>query len=205
MRPSSSVLEINDDRGSSESKEREEISEMKKTIKSHMMVAALIATVTFAAGFTLPGGYVQSGSNNQGMAVLSLPTINTTNGKDRDMANATRLNFRTFVMEDSIAMLLSMCAIGIYFFASFPIKDKKTVQAYVWCGYTLTMCAMAAMVIAFVEGLQAVLHPFSLLERATTFILLLFFLLFLVPIVLTFTPSPRWILCVKKVKSYASI
>ena len=146
MRPSSSVLEVKDDRGSSESKEREEISEMKKTIKSHMIVAALIATVTFAAGFTLPGGYVQSGNNSQGMAVLSLPTSNTTKGKDRDMANATRLNFITFVMEDGIAMLLSICAIGIYFYASFRIKDKKTVLAYVWYGYTLTVFAMGAMV-----------------------------------------------------------
>ena len=46
-----------------------------------MIVAALIATVTFATSFTLPGGYVQSGSSsNEGMAVLSLPT----NGRDGD-------------------------------------------------------------------------------------------------------------------------
>ena len=46
-----------------------------------MIVAALIATVTFVASFTLPGSYVQSGSrNNEGMKVLSLPT----KGRDED-------------------------------------------------------------------------------------------------------------------------
>ena len=103
IRPSGSlkIKEDSDSSNRSESKEREEISEMKKTLKSHMIVATLIATVTFAAGFTLPGGYIQDDSNDQGMAVLSLPT-NGTKGKDRYMAFAVRENFESFVMEDSI-------------------------------------------------------------------------------------------------------
>ena len=83
---SSSSLEIKKESGSNIESEKI-ISVMKKTMKSHMIVAALIATVTFAAGITLPGGYVQSGSNNQGMAVLSLPTsTNGTEGTDLHMA-----------------------------------------------------------------------------------------------------------------------
>ena len=166
----------------SESSESEEISEIKRTIKSHMIVAALIATVTFAAGFTLTGGYIQNESNNQGMAVLSLPT-NGTKGKDRDMAIAVRDSFKSFVIEDSIAMILSICAIGIFSIASFPIKNKKTVLAYLLFGNILTMIAMGAMVLAFVDGLQAVLHRSSLLEVTTGFILPVFWLLFLVPLV----------------------
>ncbi|KAL6342719.1 hypothetical protein AAG906_013125 [Vitis piasezkii] len=209
-------LEIREDSGSSkseeiserkeseeisESKESKEISEIKKTMKSHMIVAALIATVTFAAGFTLPGGYIQNESNNQGLAVLSLPT-NGTKGKDRDMAIVVRENFRIFVMADGIAMLLSMCAISIYFFASFPIKNKKVAQVYLFCGYALTMSAMIAMVFAFVAGLGAVLYPSSLLEGTTTIIPWFFFLLFLVPMFLTLTPNPVSILYGKNVKSY---
>ena len=83
---SSSSLEIKKESGSNIESEKI-ISVMKKTMKSHMIVAALIATVTFAAGITLLGGYVQSGSNNQGMAVLSLPTsTNGTEGTDLHMA-----------------------------------------------------------------------------------------------------------------------
>ena len=120
MRPLGSP-EIKEGSGSSESKESEEIYEIKRTIKSHMIVAALIATITFAAGFTLPGGYIQNESNNQGMAVLSLPT-NGTKGKDRDMAIAVRDSFKSFVLHDSIAMGLSICAIGIFFHCVIPYK-----------------------------------------------------------------------------------
>ena len=67
--------------------------------------------------------------------------------------------------------------------ASFPIKNKKTVLAYLLFGNILTMIAMGAMVLAFVDGLQAVLHRSSLLEVTTGFILPVFWLLFLVPLV----------------------
>ena len=89
-----------------------------------MIVAALIATVTFAAGFTLPGGYIQNESNNQGLAVLSLPT-NGTNGKDRYMAFAVRENFESFVMEDSIAMVFSVC-----YWYLFPCRSPQESQEH---------------------------------------------------------------------------
>ena len=39
-------------------KERKEyISQLQKQGETHLIVSALITTVTFAAGFTLPGGY----------------------------------------------------------------------------------------------------------------------------------------------------
>ena len=201
----SSSVEIKKDSGSSrESTESEkQLSEIKKTMKSHMIVAALIATVAFAAAFTLPGGYVQSGSiDNQGMAVLSLPV---TNGTDRYMATLAREKFRNFVIKDSIAMLLSMSAIAIYFVASFPIKDIDTVMAILLYGHVLTISAIGAMVFAFVDGLQAVPYPSPFLEHTTSFILLVFSLLIGVPFFLTLTPNPRWILYGKKVKSYTSM
>ena len=158
---SSSSLEIKKESGSNIESERI-ISEMKKTMKSHMVVAALIATVTFTAGITLPGGYVQSGSNNQGKAVLSmLPT----NGTDEYMAAVTRANFESFVIEDSIAMLLFMSAIIIYFIASFPIKDMRTVGTYLSLGNILTLFAMLTMVYAFLDGLQAMVSTSSFLDR----------------------------------------
>ncbi|KAL6342510.1 hypothetical protein AAG906_012109 [Vitis piasezkii] len=96
-------------KGSEESKE---ISEIKKTMKSHMIVAALIA-------MALPGHGNLIAPNRWHL------------DKHGDMASAAKENFSNFVMEDSIAMVLSMCAIGIYFLASFPIENKKTVHAYV--------------------------------------------------------------------------
>ncbi|XP_034680633.1 ankyrin-3-like isoform X3 [Vitis riparia] len=70
-------MDSSDSKGSeeiSESKESEEISKLKKTMESHMIVAALIATVTFAAGFTLPGGYIpDKGISRAWQSYRSLP------------------------------------------------------------------------------------------------------------------------------------
>ncbi|KAL6342706.1 hypothetical protein AAG906_013112 [Vitis piasezkii] len=75
-----------------------------RPLGSHMIVAALIATVTFVAGFTLPGGYVQNGSNNQGMAVL---------------ATATRENFGSFTVQGYLwyGYALTMSAMTAMVFA----------------------------------------------------------------------------------------
>ena len=67
-------LEVKEDMDSSDSKGSEEISKLKKTMESHMIVAALIATVTFAAGFTLPGGYIpDKGISRAWQSYRSLP------------------------------------------------------------------------------------------------------------------------------------
>lgn len=109
------------------------------------------------------------------------------------MANAVRCSFNSFVLQDSIAMVLSICAIGIFSIASFPIKNKKTVLAYLLFGNILTMTAMCAMVSAFVEGLQAVLDRSSFLKVTTGFILPVFWLLFFVLVVHAWAP-PRWLI-----------
>ena len=158
--------------------EQEEIREMRKAFENHMLVAALIATVTFAAGFTLPGGYVQSGSSsnksNEGMAVLSLP--------DNSTAIKHRPFFKYFVVADGTAMVLSMCAVGIYFLAALPKRNKNSLKATLIYGYCLTMFAMVAMVIAFVTGLLAVLPRSSMAGNAIKFIVLpAFLLLFFLP------------------------
>jgi hypothetical protein len=64
-------------------------------IDAHIVVAALVATVTFAAAFTVPGGY----KNEQGTAVL--------------VKNAA---FADFVISDAIAMVLSISALFMHFY-----------------------------------------------------------------------------------------
>ena len=95
----------------------------------------------------------------------------------RYMAIAASQNFRNFVVADSIAMIVSLCAIGIYFLAALPFFKKTAVWAFLLHGYALTILAMAAMVFAFIEGLQAVLHPSPFLEGAIIFIIFPVFLL----------------------------
>ena len=86
-----------------------------------------------------------------------------------------------------------MCYWYFFSIASFPIKNKKTILAYLLFGNILTMTAMCAMVSAFVEGLQAVLDRSSFLKVTTGFILPVFWLLFFVLVVHAWAP-PRWLI-----------
>lgn len=139
------------------------ISEIRKTFDSHIIVAALIATVTFTAAFTVPGGYVQSGSKKEGMAVLSLPIPPTVGSTDRDEAITSRNHFALFVFADAIAMVLSLSAILIYFLAAFPSISKNSLRKALIYGYILTTFAIIAMVFAFTMALLAVIPAFWML------------------------------------------
>ncbi|KAK0608799.1 hypothetical protein LWI29_036222 [Acer saccharum] len=133
------------------------LSLMKGAKESHLVAAALIATVTFAAAFTLPGGYKNEEGKNQGTAILS-----------RNSA------FQTFVITDAIAMVFSISAVFIYFIMSVE-RFKKYIYLFE-LGSWFTVVAMGAMVIAFVTGTYAVLATSFWLAIVTCFIGLSFFL-----------------------------
>ena len=122
--------------------------------ENHLIVAALIATVTFAAGFTLPGGY----NVNEGTATL-----------------AKKSAFKAFVVMDTIAMVLSVSAIFIFIFMSWHEKEVF-LNKQIIPGFVLTMLAMGAMVMAFMTGLYAVLPESSWLPLFTCIICCSFFL-----------------------------
>ncbi|KAK0606688.1 hypothetical protein LWI29_002899 [Acer saccharum] len=141
---------------------------MEKAKESHLIVAALIATVTFTAAFTLPGGVIQ----DEGTAILS-----------------KKAAFQAFVITDAIAMVLSLSAVFAYFLMSLsggamtltitmlcvPSITKQSAFLVTY-GARSTMMAMGAMVIAFVTGTYAVLTTSLWLAILTTFIGLTFFL-----------------------------
>ncbi|XP_052289764.1 uncharacterized protein LOC102621456 isoform X1 [Citrus sinensis] len=129
----------------------------KDTRASHLVVAALIATVAFAAAFTIPGGY----RSENGTAILRRNTA-----------------FQAFIVADSIAMVFSLSAVFTHFLMSFIIEETKDFNedlllASVW----FTIFSMGAMVIAFVTGTYAMLVPSLGLAIITCLIGLSFFLL----------------------------
>ncbi|WCJ23936.1 Ankyrin repeat family protein [Euphorbia peplus] len=144
-------------------KEREEkiIPELEKAKDSHLVVAALVATVTFAAAFTLPGGYIsdENNTNLKGTPILS--------------RNAA---FNVFVITDAIAMVLSTSSVFIHFIMVM-LGYKRRYYWLIRSAFWFLVLAMGAMVIAFVTGTYAVLAPPSKgLAIATSFIGLTFFL-----------------------------
>ena len=67
-----------------------------------LVVATLIATVTFAAAFTIPGGYNNDiGSPNQGLALIQ-----------------SRRLFKWFIISDSVTMTCSITAACIIFWGA---------------------------------------------------------------------------------------
>jgi hypothetical protein len=154
-------------RNDEENKEEED--DLSKARESHLVVAALIATVTFAAAFTLPGGY----KSDQGTALL-----------------AQKAAFIVFIISDAISMMLSILAVFIHFLISLihgfqMVKDKEIDEeaAIKLFGYAtlFTMIGMGTMIIAFVTGTYVVLEPSLGLAISTCLIgLTFFFLVFLV-------------------------
>ena len=138
----------------------EDVIGMKEASESHLVVAALIATVTFAAAFTLPGGYKSDTEDdpNKGTAILS--------------KNAA---FQSFVVSDAIAMVLSLSAVFVHFILSLKFF-RKFIFLFVFA-LSFTLVAMAAMIVAFVTGTYAVLAPSLGLAIVTCIIGLTFFLL----------------------------
>ncbi|KAL9410753.1 hypothetical protein AB3S75_044516 [Citrus x aurantiifolia] len=138
----------------------EDVIGMKDASEYHLVVAALIATVTFAAAFTLPGGYKSDPEDgpNRGSAILN-----------------KNVAFQAFVISDAIAMVLSLSAVFVHFILSLKFF-KKFIFLFIFA-LSFTLVAMAAMIIAFVTGTYAVLAPSLGLAIVTCIIGLTFFFL----------------------------
>ncbi|RZC64148.1 hypothetical protein C5167_025886 [Papaver somniferum] len=161
-----------------EAEEAAEIKEVNK-MKSEQMeyynqtllvVSALIATVAFAANFTLPGGYNDHGPD-EGMALL-----------------ADKPSFIVFIVSNSLAMVLSALAILIQFVGkiiSIILREPDEFKKGTLLFMTLhcNVLAILAMMVAFVTGNYTVLShlpglaiPVCIL--GSVFFILSFFLIY---------------------------
>jgi len=136
---------------------------LSKATESHLVVAALIATVTFAAAFTLPGGY----KSDRGTAIL-----------------AKKAAFIVFIISDAMSMVLSILAIFMHFLISLihgfemvkeKMIDEDDTRVLFGVATLFTMIGMGTMIIAFITGTYAVLEPSLGLAISTCLIGLSFF------------------------------
>ncbi|PIA32465.1 hypothetical protein AQUCO_04500223v1 [Aquilegia coerulea] len=107
-----------------------------------LVVGALIATVSFTAGITVPGGYISDGSN-RGTAVL-----------------AKTLSFEAFVISNTLALLFSLYAV----FSHFCTRRLLKMEDIIYQLNVATFCtlgAIYAMLVAFISGSFAVLADSS--------------------------------------------
>lgn len=119
---------------------------VKERKDSHLVMAALVATVTFTAGITMPGGYINEKGPDQGAAVLS-----------RNKA------FQAFVVFNSVAMILSTCAVFIHLHLS--RWANKSREFLLWrLSLDMILFALFAMVLAFLAGIYSVLSAKALVS-----------------------------------------
>ncbi|XP_034225683.1 protein ACCELERATED CELL DEATH 6-like [Prunus dulcis] len=124
-----------------ENKGGEDTDETNNVSEAHLVVAALIATVTFAAGFTIPGGYQSEKGPEQGSAVLS-----------------KNVAFKAFVITNTLALCMSSFSVLMHLYVSMHTKRKGISAAFDEVLYT-TMWALILMVVAFLTGTYAILSP----------------------------------------------
>ncbi|KAJ4953702.1 hypothetical protein NE237_030534 [Protea cynaroides] len=123
----------------------------------NLLVATLIATVTFAAGFTTPGGF-NGNSPDAGAAILAKNTY-----------------FKAFLISNTVAMVFSITAVKLHFWATL-YQGFLMVEMFPKIGVRLTVLAASSMVIAFMTGTCAVLPTSHGLAIAVCVICSSFFL-----------------------------
>ncbi|KAG2301399.1 hypothetical protein Bca4012_059675 [Brassica carinata] len=139
----------------------------KDHVNTLILVATLVATMTFTAGFTLPGGYNGS-APNLGMAVLPKKTA-----------------FQVFLVCDTLAMYSSIIIIVALLWAQ--LGDIYVIlKAYYYVALPFLGLALTSMLMAFMAGTYAAVSHVPLLGCFVLVfgvIFLLVLLLLLVPYV----------------------
>ncbi|KAI3465741.1 hypothetical protein Pfo_022404 [Paulownia fortunei] len=146
----------------------------KERVNTLLLVSTLVATITFAAGFTVPGGY---------------------NSSDRDLGIATMLRdkgFHIFVFCDTIAMYSSIVVAVALIWAQ--LGDLNLVLNALTLAVPLLGIALGMMSMAFTAGVFLVVSKLRWLRTAVlvmgiTFLVILFLLL--LPLCTPLTSSNR--------------
>ncbi|KAK3404386.1 hypothetical protein EUGRSUZ_K00707, partial [Eucalyptus grandis] len=115
-----------------------------------MVVATLVTTVTFAAGFAVPGGFISS----------------DTTSKD-DWGMATMLDnrmFQAFVICNTIAMFCSMTSV-VGFMLAYLTEVRSAIVGCLLAGVPLAI-ALPAMSAAFLIGVTLTIGKFHWLATA---------------------------------------
>ncbi|KAG7615013.1 Ankyrin repeat-containing domain superfamily [Arabidopsis thaliana x Arabidopsis arenosa] len=122
-----------------------------------LLVAALVATMTFAAGFTMPGGF-SSSAPNTGMAILV---------DDRYLT--------TFIMNDTIAMLTSVLAIVALIWAQ--LGDPELAHRAFHLALPALFVALLFMCFTFFYGVLATIQHNIVLSRIISFVFNILFIM----------------------------
>ncbi|KAG1368042.1 protein ACCELERATED CELL DEATH 6 [Cocos nucifera] len=106
------------------------------------LASVLIATVTFAAGFTIPGGYIADDHRDHGTAVLS-----------------KEYTFKVFLISNAFAFICSVVATFWFTYAGTLAVDKHIRRQAIWGAMICLWVAFMGMSTAFAMGIYVALPP----------------------------------------------
>ncbi|KAH7844757.1 hypothetical protein Vadar_031349 [Vaccinium darrowii] len=116
--------------------------DFKPFMKTIILVATLIATVTFAAAFTMPGGF-DTRPKKEGVATL-----------------VTKAALKVFILSDTFAMCCSITVVLLLSMAM--LAERDIVSSIAQYSMTLLYLAFFATLVAFMSGVFAVIAPKAL-------------------------------------------
>ncbi|XP_057461839.1 protein ACCELERATED CELL DEATH 6-like [Actinidia eriantha] len=127
-----------------------EMANCKEKVNVVLLVATLVAAVTFNAGFTIPGGYNNS-NPDQGIATM-----------------LTKVKFQEFVICDTVAMYSSIIVAVTLIWAQ--LGDLSSMHVALKLALPLLGVSLAMMSMAFMAGLYLVVSKLSWLGNVVLFI-----------------------------------
>lgn len=148
------------------------VTEFNKVLSTHMILAALIATVALTAGFSMPGSFDGNQGPTQGSPIL-----------------LRKAEFRAFIITDAVALLSSISSLFLYFMTTID-KQGHILANLVRVSALLNVVSVTAMMLAFITGTYAVLAHSSALAISVCVISSFFFLLLV--LVFTYLLSFNW-------------
>ena len=154
-----------------------EIAGCKGVIQNWLVVATLVATVSFTAGFTVPGGFDQSPGPEIGTAIMT-----------------KKAAFKAFLVSDALAFTFSSFAIFLFFVTSFTgwkACESELTYRVCWKPGIFSIFSIGAMTVAFMTGVYVVI-PHSHGLHIALFLVSALFFCFYVPYTLALLRRGLW-------------
>ncbi|XP_074562533.1 uncharacterized protein LOC141819058 [Curcuma longa] len=130
---------VDDIKNHSQRMQDDEINQCRLVANNLLIIAVLIATVTFAAAFTIPGGYKNDSGSDEGKAILS-----------------SKASLKAFLISDTVAMVSSLItAVALINFGF--LGDRVGWVQRLMYAISVLQVAIVSMGVAFASGVYSVI------------------------------------------------
>ncbi|KAF7081643.1 hypothetical protein CFC21_085564 [Triticum aestivum] len=137
------------------------MSQVKEGTQSLCIGSVLIATVTFGATFTMPGGLRDDDETNAGSPIL-----------------AGTFHFYAFIVANTLAFTLSVMATISFIFSGDPMVHLRTRKVLFIRAIPLLLISVSSMVVAFALGTYMMLAPIAPVSALAIFLILILILVY---------------------------